>query len=146
MKRLLIAMMFLLAAPVAWADTDYACLKGCVSDGQPHHTCLAKCTYGEMTRTTMDTRAQAGCLNACVNGGGSRPACMQQCEPPPSPEHTQNRGPAEHGVLSTPIPVDGIVMKPKAVSAAPMSLDYSCLSTCMQNGMQYQSCSQRCSK
>jgi hypothetical protein len=89
------------------------------------------------------------CLSDCKNDGKQTQDCIKECTYSSSvaPKPKKGLG-AAHKELKAPVPVGAqtIILKPKAVSSPNATPDYTCLSACMRDGMQYALCNERCRK
>ncbi|MDR3424503.1 MAG: hypothetical protein P4M13_05420 [Alphaproteobacteria bacterium] len=111
-----IAMVLLLRALPAWADTDYRCLSLCLKEG---------C-------------AQGRCLAACASDrGGAKP--VSALKPPEGIL-------SHHRILPDLRSIDRSVILPDQKPPSPYrkTTDYGCVAQCLGAKMQYQTCTDRC--
>ena len=135
------------------ADTDYICLKACIGNSGTYTACVPKCSYDTST-SSADTHPYMDitCMKGCVDSGGTSSACVPQCTNA-APQSTSALSSADaahanastHNPFNPPVPYDGILLsQPNRAGQHPLNLDYGCLHLCVQGGMQYQLCDQRC--
>jgi hypothetical protein len=151
MRTLVVAVCVLLLSPSAYADTDYACLNACVGSGGNYMTCMPKCTYNTKEHPQASNAAMdPTCLETCVAGGLASNVCVPQCttatEMPAAPTQTPTAT-FNHDIFKAPVVSDDVVLTPPASATTSESLatiDYSCVKLCVQGGLEYQLCTQRC--
>lgn len=87
------------------------------------------------------------CLNACIRNGDGSGNCMKSCTYiPPLKERGLTRGPKKdaHDQFSSLHRSDKIRIEKKAITPELLNKNYSCVMTCLKNGMQYQLCQNAC--
>lgn len=134
----------------AMAGTDYVCLKGCVSIGGDHPSCMAKCGYGIGDRSTSKFPVlQRACFTGCVKGGSPAEKCMPNCTALTEvPVFLREKTPAKkYDVLEAPMPyAGGVIMPKKPNNKLPkLNPETTCLNACTKGKLQYELCAERCS-
>ena len=88
------------------------------------------------------------CLSNCVNGGERSSICMPKCtyaEPTESIKVLEKKAKLNpHNQFDAMISPDSVIEdKPKAVYSS-KTMNYTCLSECLKNKLQYQFCEEKC--
>ena len=104
------------------ADTDYQCLTQCVNGGKPSSTCLNDCSY---------------------NVNVAKPVKPDSLQMPTANKNFKNN----HNVFTAPMPVDNTILLPtKKTHNDTTTLDWTCMSACLQPSQIYAVCEKQCTR
>lgn len=150
-----IVLLLMLGALPSAADTDYVCLKACTGNGENYMKCTSKCSYDTPSSSSaVRPKMEYKCLKQCVDAGGAPNVCVPQCTQAPDAGSSSSASATKgnktkstaHNPLEAPAPSSDLVLPSRYTGAAASNMDFACRKLCMQGGLQYELCRQRCAK